>query len=436
MRFRKDFGFIIIYKLILIIISSGFFYSNLIGYHIISLLILVLGSMILVKFDILHPYTWFGGIYLLYSLSYPILYLLNSIHAQIGYSKEIMILQWLAYAVFFIFVSSSRIQKYETQKMYNIHPINRYIIVIAILIILVTISYLASLGNIKKTDIEETFIVFIGFRMGLILLVIYSIELINYINLKSKKIFYLIIVVFLTMFLLFLYSGERDFLYRFFIITFITIFAFSSKKNRLKMYISIPFVGLLLPLINKIKFLGLRGEISSDKENIIESILMSDFHAASRNLQTLINYKDSWDFFYGYTFLMDILNAFKLSFLNHDNFATIRWYNERFFAEERAGQGFTIVGEGYINFGYLGVIVLFIFLSLIINLLYKNSNKNIYNFIIYVYSIPIFMYATRADLANIISPMLNYILITIIILWIINNFSKEIFMKNKNNSKS
>src|SRR5690625_3637714 len=347
-----------------------------------------------------------------------------------------MILQWLAYAVFFIFVSSSRIQKYETQKMYNIHPINRYIIVIAILIILVTISYLASLGNIKKTDIEETFIVFIGFRMGLILLVIYSIELINYINLKSKKIFYLIIVVFLTMFLLFLYSGERDFLYRFFIITFITIFAFSSKKNRLKMYISIPFVGLLLPLINKIKFLGLRGEISSDKENIIESILMSDFHAASRNLQTLINYKDSWDFFYGYTFLMDILNAFKLSFLNHDNFATIRWYNERFFAEERAGQGFTIVGEGYINFGYLGVIVLFIFLSLIINLLYKNSNKNIYNFIIYVYSIPIFMYATRADLANIISPMLNYILITIIILWIINNFSKEIFMKNKNNSKS
>ena len=145
----------------------------------------------------------------------------------------------------------------------------------------------------------------------------------------------------------------------------------------------------------------------------------------------LINNESLWDPFHGYTFWIGIIRGIEPPFINFIDFGAVRWFNETFFSADRAGQGFTLVGEGYINFGYFGIIILFIFVGLLIKFLYLKSNKNIYWFPIYLLSIPTFMYSIRADLANIISPLFSQIITTILIILLTNYLGKQ--LANKTN---
>ena len=81
--------------------------------------------------------------------------------------------------------------------------------------------------------------------------------------------------------------------------------------------------------------------------------------------------------------------------------------------------GFTLVGEGYLNGGYFGIVMIFMLTGFLMRFLYINAQRNIYGMLIYLYMIPIFIYSTRADFANILSPLLKYaILGTLVIVFI------------------
>lgn len=64
-------------------------------------------SMVVVRFDLLHPFTWFSPFFFLYSASVPILVWLE-IREDIGSLHETIFLEWIALAVFMLVVGPQR----------------------------------------------------------------------------------------------------------------------------------------------------------------------------------------------------------------------------------------------------------------------------------------------------------------------------------------
>ena len=78
------------------------------------------------------------------------------------------------------------------------------------------------------------------------------------------------------------------------------------------------------------------------------------------------------------------------------------------------------MGEGYSNFGIIGIVLVYAALALLTGFLYKYSQKNRYFMIVYIYMIPIIIYCTRADFANVLSPLLHYAVLGAMVAFILD----------------
>jgi oligosaccharide repeat unit polymerase len=167
--------------------------------------------------------------------------------------------------------------------------------------------------------------------------------------------------------------------------------------------------------------------IEQKGNSIIEDILSSEFSAASKNLNELLNHRELWSPFYGETFLWDI------QVVLGTGFSPGAWYNKTFFpslVNRGGGNGFTIVGEGYINFGIFGVILVFSFLSILLKYIHSYATKNIIWLTIYIASLPIFMYMIRGDLATLFTQVIKHIVIPLLILFIVKHIIEHSRLKN------
>lgn len=200
------------------------------------------------------------------------------------------------------------------------------------------------------------------------------------------------------------------------------------KKINKRQILILGLVGIaLIPISSIYKYYFLTGETMGelqigDARFLFSEILRGEFESASRNLQVLISNKSvSRAVMGGQTIISDILRIF-----GYAPNSSIVWFQNRFFSSEAAGQGFTLIGEGYINFGYFGVVLVYAITALILRIIYKNSNKNLFNLFVYFCSIPIFIYANRADLANIFTPLVRQVLTVFIVVYIFSSKSKKL----------
>ena len=360
------------------------FISSNVIYDIIALIILVFGAMSLVKFDLAHPYVWFSFVYMLYSISYPIFYTIDMTYDVYIYTKSLMFSQWLALVVFLLVVTPKKIDYSRLRDTKTRLVSNKFLLIIVSLILLITIIEISTGGYSHKGEIYESgsLIVSIGFRAALIFLMLYTMNLSIYASKNLKLDIKLTIYVFFIMFLLVFFSGERDLLIRFFIIlSFVYYIIIKNSKMSKEVILSFLFSLLLIPVLGTYKYFGLTGSATKSDFNFFLNLLNSEFLSASKNLQIILLDEKTNGLFNGFTFLSSFLRTFDLDkLLNIDVISSGGWYNEIFFGEGRAGQGFTLVGDGYINFGYIGIIILFIFIGLIIKFIYLKSNKGFYYF--------------------------------------------------------
>lgn len=411
---------------ILLIISSNIIVD------MIAFIILVFGAMSIVKFDIAHPYVWFSFVFMIYSISYPILYLNGETYDVYTYTSSLMYAQWLALLSFLAAVGPSKIDYWKLQKIKTKVISNRIFSVLITLILTGAVFEFATGGYTHKGDIysESSFVAFIVFRAALIYLLLYAINLTNSALRNNKLNYKESILTFSVIFLLVFFSGERDLLIRFFVILLFIYYIIVEKSKITKEIILLGSTGLaLIPILAKYKYFGLTGEKTQSNVNFMLTFLQSDFGSASKNLQILLLDDRAKAFFKGKTFISSIIRSFNLEKLfNMEMISSGGWYNDRYFAAGRAGQGFTLVGDGYVNFGYLGIVVLFISIGFLIKIIYINSNKGVYSFVFYILSIPIFMYSIRADLANIISPLIKQNLLVLVTL----NIALKLLYKSQN----
>jgi len=426
MRNKFLFKYIQLFLLILISGSLIWFSSN-IKVHICGMLILCFGAIIISGFDLMHPYFWYSVIFTLYSVSYPILYSAG-VSKNYGYSDELMLLQWIALSVFLLVVSPKKvfvINKINSSKFSVFNKLLYKFLYIYICLAIIGISKSNFSTKVEIYSSRNLFYI-LSFRAALMLTIIYIYQLVQGCTSKKTVDVGLIVKTGVILFLMSMFSGERDIVFRYIAVTIFVLYYFKFIKNR-HLLLLVPLFIIIMPLTHKYKYYLLDGTTRMKRVNTnsrIYEFFAGEFVSASSNIQVLLNNKFyTKGLFNGFTFLNTLLRIFFIK----TGFGCVSWYNETFFPNYTTNYGFTLVGEGYINWGYLGVAFVFIIIGLFIKYLYKKSSSNIYWFTIYVYTIPIYMYSIRADLLNIFSPFIKHLILsmgTIYLLQLIGNRKK------------
>ncbi|BDH60665.1 hypothetical protein MTP04_07950 [Lysinibacillus sp. PLM2] len=426
-------------SLFLILLAWSFlflFFDDLI-YGVISLLLLTLCALIISNLELNHPLTWFAPAYFLYSSSLSILTLFNEVDMRFNI-KETVQLEWIGlFCIILIFLIpflkneenlSINMNQKEIIKIKDLGFITRPIYLFSILILILYLGYVYANGLSTKRMIalDESGIhslrLFIPiYVLCFVLLVIEKLI----INNKFPLYFYAFNLLFAMSILLVI--GERDVLLRVLIVVlFLTHLLYKKFK---KLYIILlALCGLItLPILGKLKSALFDTQTNGEENSILYNLLSGEFYSASRNLNTLLNNIGEWEFFFGKTFLYDIERAF----FNGDR-SPVVWFNNTFHpevVEAGGGYGFSIMGEGYINFGVLGLIIVAAILGFILKFLYYSSQKSLIWLLIYITAVPIFIYLIRADFANLLSQVLKQIIFPIAILLV----TKEILRKATEN---
>ncbi len=412
-------------KLILIfsIIISGMIIfassDSAIIVHICALLFLTVIACVLGKFDIYNPYVWYSVFFLIYASAYPLLYLIGYT-TKYGYSKEIMIYQWIALSTILLvlpcytitFASNKAIKPGKNRILKALENLVIGFIFIALIMIL-----RGSYANKTEIYASGNIIFSIAFSMTYFAILMYCYMLFRKLSISNEKFFRIILKYGLIVCSFAITTGERDYMFTFLLVTLIILFYF-KKINKVQLLALVPVGTILIPLSNIFKYYILSGNIfgTFTIKNLLVEVLDGEFVSAGRNLQILVSHNCK-NFFGGKSLLNDFVRIFY-----NTGYSNQTWFNETYFSSSNSTQyGFTLVGEGYVNGGIIGIIIVFLICGLLLRILYKNANRNQYYMIIYLYMIPLFIYSIRADIANIFSPLIKYAILGTIFIWLINH---------------
>ncbi|MCZ8537257.1 oligosaccharide repeat unit polymerase [Paenisporosarcina quisquiliarum] len=412
-----------------VIISYLFLqFGNNIWGGVIALAILVLLALYLSKLDIVHPLTWYSTTYFLYCVAYPILVAMGEISYDLDLKKTLY-LEWIGLLTFIIVIGTPKKREYSAKGLEKLQNLNFVIYPIYVLSLFLTMVYIAyiytnNLNNKYLIALDQSGI---GMLTPFFSIYILSFNLIVAYRLVIKehypKTFLLFNVIYTFMALMVI--GERDLMLKVILgVIFLSHILYKPISRKIIILSGIGMI-FLINLLGDLKSAAFdKGPRIEIEQSLLSKVLNGEFISASRNLSVLINGSDSWTYYLGKTFFWDI----QVAFFNGSN-SILEWFNNTYYPNLSArggGNGFTIVGEGYINFGVFGVILIFIFLGLFLKFLYKKAINNVIWLIIYIASIPIFIYLNRADLATLFAQIGKHLFLPIFIIYLI----KQIVEKN------
>ncbi len=376
--------------------------------HIASMLLVTIGSCAIADFDIYHPMCWYPPFFALYSCSYTIFYMTGYV-TKYGYSKWNIGYSLIALTVILLILPTKKIQLTPNGKDNNKVNVNLSAVEIALncllLLTLAAIIYILSKGFISKSDILQNGGAFINITFKAVYMILMLFAYCMIIKLKNnlKISFIWLIKTVIPVILFSLVTGERNYMFQIILIGFVCLSLFGKIRKSFFLLL-IPIGVVIFPLTHIFKLYLLTGNKFGQfsMENLLYQFLNGEFISASRNLQILIQ-NGLKDYFKGFA----LLNDFASCFVDME-FSNQRWFNGTFFPGSATQYGFTLVGEGFMNGGIIGIIIVFAIVGILMRLLYVNANKNAYFMVAYIYMIPIFIYVTRADIGNLISPMIKY----------------------------
>ena len=429
----------ILYFLFLTIVMIGFMDSYWL-FLVISIFTLTL-CVIYAKLDFCHPYCNILPIFVLYQVAFPILFHNGvKVFNPVPINELYYVYSWIASVLFIIFLGNMKNTiNYEFKKMEKNNN-RKFLIIIYIALVIFSIgaSIVAlSKGYASKHElaVDGNFFVKVG-MMAYVALIPVTMLLFfdNNSTKKEKYIFFgnTLLIMFIGMMTL----GERNYVFNFIIFAFLIIMSFKkiSVKNKI---ILITAMVAFVSISPNLKMFFSKENIYTDtkrEENIILRFLNSDFASAGYNFNYLLTQKENYEFKYGSTYVYDFLSPIDDIVSSVKKLNCTSWYQKEFWSTRKTGLGFTMIGEGFLNFGVIGIIISMFILAKIVRYLYLNSNKNLYYYLTYIAVINYSMYACRGSLANIISPVFKYYILLYIFIYYSLNFSYSngaIFYKSK-----
>ncbi|MBO5614655.1 MAG: O-antigen polysaccharide polymerase Wzy [Prevotella sp.] len=405
--------------------------GNSIELQIFSLILLALGACLEVKFDVYHPLCMYVGMFTLYCVAYPILHCMIP-NIIFGYDRETSICMWTALAVCIIILPKKRLifsSNYDTSQYADYLPFLKKTTYLCSFISYLTLIVIVVKGYSGKSQIYTEGGLFLNLSVRLLYynLFFYTFYLIIFLGQKIK------IDKFWLTFNLFLYiafgsiTGERNFTFHSILVTGLLFFMFGILSKK-----SIPMLTVLgvvsLAASKVFKYYFLRGEASGEvtSDNLIILFLTSDFSSGGRNLQALVG-RNTEGIFGIQSLVIDFSRIF---FKVDDNQNTLRWFNDiimPLYGYDGGGKGFTIIGEGYVSMGIIGIVIVMSMVALFLRYLYLHSTRSAVSLALYIYMLPQCIYASRQDMICIFSPFIKHALLGFILL----KFFKQIFVSPK-----
>jgi len=378
-------------------------------------------AVVVVRADLLHPYTWYTPVFFLYSTSYPILVWLE-IYREQGFLHQACLMQWAALVTFVVVIGPARRPVVPPLKLLRtLAEPSLPVFCITSVVAVIYFWYLHGSGFTSKYEIllSSSTLVRIGGPAFSVFTVAFAAILAS--GFASRRNPYTAIAVTLVLSLAgVLIAGERDMFLR---VVVISVFLVHALYRRIKAW-EFAFLFLLGVFLVAVSA-EVRNVMIVDRPGAFQfsdpadRILGGEFISAGRNLEELIEEMEREDLFWGETFWWDIKRTFVPGFLGYSTITPGTWFNERRYPVLVAlggSHGFTIVGEGYMNFGLTGVVVWFILLSLMARYLYSLSGRSAFWFLAYVVSTTLFLYVIRQDFAHLFSQTLKHILFPLLVI--------------------
>ncbi len=389
---------------------------------VLGLSLLTGTALVLAKFDLFHPYTWYAPFFFLYSASVPIL-VWCELKEDIGDLQQTVFLEWIALATFLIIVGpTGKLLAGPFQRL------PRLKVMAWILLILSMVVSAAYLVHIWQNNLTSKYEIALSSSILSRLDPAFSVYALAYavllsIGFQQRMVLWGLILGSLAWNgLAFLLSGERDLVFR---ILWITVFLFHGLYRPISHWL---LACIAVAAIALVPILGdLKNALLSETESTVIvnalalRVLNDEFLTGSENLQFYLRNAGFEPFYLGETLLWDLNRALLPGFIYPEGPDPQRHFNMTFFpevVEQGGGRGFTLVGEGYMNFGAMGVVLWFVLLGLFVRYLYEKSTRSGMWFIVYVLSMPLIIYVIRADFSNLIAQCAKHILIPMLLLHI------------------
>jgi len=387
--------------------------STELHHWILGLVLLTATSMVVVRLDLFHPFTWFSPFFFLYSASVPILVWLE-IKEDIGSLHETIFLEWIALAVFMLVVGPRQREPRFEGKISVDARITAWL--------LSTISLAVSglyLWHIWHANLTSKYEIALSTSILAKLDPAFSVFAIAYAVLVAgafqRQRFPWALISFAIGWnaLSFLFSGERDLVFR---ILWVTIFLYHALYREIPRWVLAILATsaiVLVPITEDLKNVLLKETETAVMVNAMAvRVLNDEFLTASENLQYYLSRATFEPFFLGETLLWDIKRALLPWFMAQEGPDPQRYFNVMFFpdiVERGGGKGFTLVGEGYMNFGWIGVVLWFALLGWFVRALYVKALNGEMWFLMYVVSMPLIVYIIRADFSNLLAQFVKHI---------------------------
>ncbi len=369
-----------------------------------------------------HPAVWLTPFLYIYHGSTCVYHLLGLESAR--YPEEVTLCVWLAIATvgnFFILFGKRDEIRYKTEHMQigaiPVRVLKSLYILFLCIFALDLIQFLFS-GASSKIDIVIFEMRGINLNFSHSLLIVTYTILLSYYTFVQKRYPLRLTVLTLGVLLLgVLVLGERDLLLRPLAISLLVL---SVQKKSAK-WLVLPLGALALlsvPFLGALKSYFTLGVRLSSENDFLLSPFYGEFLRVGKNLEVILHRVDMWDYFYGETLLWDIARGIIPGFIYVPSNPT-SWFNDLFFSSLRSeggANGFSLLAEGYINFGYSGIVLWYSGLSLFALLFFRYSKRSILALACYLYMIPFMIHVQRADFSNLISPFWKQLIVPISIL--------------------
>ena len=415
------------------------FLNNLICFCIISLLLVAL-IIILFKIDIKNPLVLFISFFILYQISFPILQ--NKGFNFFGFEpihEFYFIYSWIATISFILFYGNFNNIHYNKEMIYQKKSnvvILRIIYGLFAMISIIASFYIIKNGYNSKYDLAHSGIPLITVgTISYTILIIFPLFFFLTTNIKRfEKISIGIFNFLLLLFGVFTF-GERSFLLNYMIVLLINYVSFYKLRFR-KMAPIFMLCILIYSFSSSLKMILSSNRYISKSNNdygIVVNFLNSNFPSAGYNFNYLLNHNQN-SVLKGKSYIYDFLSPVD-DIVPIGKYNPSKWYQSTFWKNRKTGVGFSLVGEGYANFGLLGIIIEMFLLARIIKFFYLLSNKNYYYYIINLGCLSLSLYACRQSLASIISPIFKYYILLAVIIYYVNRIHSKYSIRRVTNEK-
>lgn len=438
-----------------------------VGAKVLAMTVFWLSAVASVRMDLTHPFVWLGGTFLLYTASGPLLFHLG-LHPNTAWSGILieefdfsfaMDLQYMAFLVVCAVIGPRRVSFEPMLRDTRIQELFGGVVPVlaaAMVLAAIGVSDVLYQGFTQKTDIVlyGSWVTRLGFGLNMTATCV-AVFLIKQFVEGRRPAAYATIICFVAIGVIIVtLVGERNFLFRFLVIALFVIHI-AHRKVSIGMFLLLGIIAsLLISVMGTLKMVAVSEQVFGSVAPSFEEIvglsrflvnpsvvndpaplfyakfllvmaLGNEFMTAGNNLAIVVTRVPyEIPFQNGWTLINDVFRALQPGFLVHQEANNTTFiFNWLMFPEntERGGgQGFSLIGTGYFNFGTAGVILVMSVFGAAVRGAYRWAGKSPLGLAFFLGFIPVAISAARGDLSGPISQSLKHVLLPLVLMMVVS----------------